>query len=134
MLAPLYAYGAHREKRTQCVSNVTGSPRPACRSRPTTRSLPNTADRGSMGARSVVTQSERPVASSTRDGFANPATAVNEYGSRVTCTLAPRSVVSIPSSSTLRIESVSPRPNCAYASPAVTSTPGAEYVVQILAG
>ena len=88
----------------------------------------------SFCARLLVTHNERPVASSTRDGFANPATAVTEKGSRVICTLMPRMVVSIPSSSTLRIESVSPRPNCAYESPAVTSRPDAEYVAHSFAG
>ena len=81
-----------------------------------------------------MTQSARPVASSTRDGLAKPATAVSANGSLVICTLPPRTVVSIPSSSTLRIESVRPRPNCTYASPAVTSTPGAEYVAHSFAG
>ncbi len=81
-----------------------------------------------------MTNNERPVASSTRDGFAKPATAVSANGSRSTCTLAPRTVVSIPSSSILRIESVSPRPNCTYESPAVTSRPGDAYVTQSLAG
>ena len=133
-LAPLYWYGAQRVKRTKCEESVTGRPRPAWRSSPTRRSLPKTGCRRSPAARLLVTKSERPVASSTRDGLAKPATAVTANGSLSSCTLAPRTVVSIPSSSTLRIERVSPRPNCTYESPAVTSRPGDAYVTHSLAG
>ena len=100
------------------------------------RSEPKTGC-GLLGSESIARgkKSERPVASSTREGFAESCDERRRewvFLNRKLHTTKGR--VDLRKSSIFRIDKTSPRPNCTYASPSVSSTPGEAYVTKTLAG